>query len=315
LSSTDRPRSRREPGREQITGDTAGHRSGSGTPLLLLHGFSATWRAWKPLLPLLEPHHDVIAPTLLGHSGADPVADGIAPSVEALADGVVAELDRLGLDQVHVVGNSLGGWIALELARRGRASSVVALSPGGAWRSAARIAVPLASLRLVLYAATRHAARLERMIESPRWRRVLLSGVVARPEQVAAEDVLADLRSVRAAPALLPLLRSLTATPLRPLPDPGCPIRIVWGRQDRLIPLEHFGRPLLQRVPSAELVELDGAGHVPMWDRPDAVAELILTVTGPVDATAPSAAGQGGDGQGGDGQGGDGPSARSGSPS
>jgi pimeloyl-ACP methyl ester carboxylesterase len=59
------------------------------------------------------------------------LADGVEPSLEALVDGVEAELDRLGLDKVHIAGNSLGGWISLELARRGRARSVVVFSPAG----------------------------------------------------------------------------------------------------------------------------------------------------------------------------------------
>jgi pimeloyl-ACP methyl ester carboxylesterase len=266
-----------------ISTDTAGYRGGSGTPLLLLHGFSATWRAWKPILPLLEPHHDVIAPTMLGHSGADPLADGVAPSVDALVDGVIDELDRLGIDQVHVVGNSLGGWIALEVARRGRAKSVVALAPGGAWRSNARMAVAVGSLRVMLYGANHHGDRLEALVSRQRIRHAILAPVVARPELVAVEDFIADLRSIRSAPVLLQLLRSVTQHPLRPLPDPGCPVRIVWGDQDRLIPFEHFGAPMLERVPDAELVLMNRVGHVPMWDEPEKVTELILQVTGKVD--------------------------------
>nr|WP_203457333.1 alpha/beta fold hydrolase [Mycolicibacterium sp. CBMA 361] len=109
------------------------HRGGSGTPLLLLHGIGAIWRAWSPVLEFLEPHHDVIAPTLRGHGGGLSLDRGIEPSLSALADGVEQDLDRLGLHQVHVVGNSLGGWLAIELARRGRAQSLVLLSPAGAW--------------------------------------------------------------------------------------------------------------------------------------------------------------------------------------
>jgi len=273
-----------------ISTDTAGYRGGSGTPLLLLHGFSATWRAWKPILPLLEPHHDVIAPTMLGHSGADPIADGVAPSVEALVDGVIAELDRLGLDQVHVVGNSLGGWIALEVARRGRAKSVVALAPGGAWRSNARIAVAVASLRMMIYGANHHGDWLELLVSRERIRHAMLAPVVARPELVAVEDFIADLRSIRSAPVLLQLLRSVTQHPLRPLPDPGCTVRIVWGDRDRLIPFKLFGVPMLERVPDAELVLRNRVGHVPMWDEPEKVTELILEVTAKADLTRPGGA-------------------------
>ncbi|HEY0574020.1 MAG TPA: alpha/beta fold hydrolase [Pseudonocardia sp.] len=268
---------------ERISEDTAGHRGGSGTPILLLHGISVTWRTWKPILPLLEPHHDVIAPTLLGHSGAAPLADGMAPSLEALVDGVLAELDTLGLDRVHVVGNSLGGWIALELARRGRARSVVAFSPAGAWHSTARMAVLGTGMRVGMDLMDGLGDQLERLARSPRGRRLLLSNLVAHPERYDPDELVADIRAIRHAPVVRPLLRVIADRPLQPLPDPGCPVRVVWGRKDRVIPFRHYGEPLLERLPTAELITLDDVGHVPMSDDPDTVARLILEVTDAVD--------------------------------
>src|SRR5271156_4890190 len=126
---------------------TPSHRGGSGTPLLLLHGIGAIWRVWSPVLPHLEPHHDVIAPTLPGHGGGRPLDPQIAPSIQALTDGIEDELDRLGLQQVHKAGNSLGrrqvpppgtpwgGRFEIGLARRGGARSLVFFTPPGAWRS------------------------------------------------------------------------------------------------------------------------------------------------------------------------------------
>src|SRR5882757_9601443 len=64
------------------------HRAGRGTPLLLVHGVSAIWRAWSPVLPFLEPHHDVIVPTLAGHGGGPPLDTQVVPSVHALADAL-----------------------------------------------------------------------------------------------------------------------------------------------------------------------------------------------------------------------------------
>src|SRR6201986_5220105 len=118
---------------------TPSHRAGTGTPLLLLHGIGAIWHAWSPVLPYLEPHHDVIVPTLHGHAGGPLLDAQVAPSVEVLVDGIEKQLDDLGLRQVHIAGNSLGGWIGIELARRNRAKSLVLLSPAGSWRSARRI--------------------------------------------------------------------------------------------------------------------------------------------------------------------------------
>ena len=104
-----------------------GHRIGSGDPLLLIHGLSATCGVWEPVLPELERSFELLVPTLLGRYQSEPFARGVAPGVEALTDALERELDAAGWDTAHVAGNLLGGWLALELAKRGRARSVVAL--------------------------------------------------------------------------------------------------------------------------------------------------------------------------------------------
>lgn len=268
---------------EHISPDTEGHRGGSGTPLLLLHGISVTWRTWKPVLPLLEQHHDVIAPTLLGHSGAAPLPDGVQPSLEAIVDGVEAELDKLGLDKVHIAGNSMGGWVSLELARRGRARSVVVFSPAGAFGSNLRIATLVNSMSLGFRLMESQGHRIEKLAWSPRGRRLLASQQFEHPERADPLELVADIRAIKNAPVVRPLLKVLSHKPMEPLPDPGCPIRVVWARKDRVIPYKHYGRPLLERLPSAELIMLDGVGHVPMTDEPETVARLITEVTSSVD--------------------------------
>src|SRR6202451_786462 len=132
------------------------HRAGTGTPLLLLHGIGAVWRAWSPVLPYLEPHHEVIVPTLHGHAGGPSLDSGVAPSVQALVDGIEEELDRLGLPKVHIAGNSLGGWIGIELARPGRAQALVLLSQGGSWRATRRLRVTAHGVRFSLGALSRY---------------------------------------------------------------------------------------------------------------------------------------------------------------
>ena len=107
---------------------TAAYRGGAGTPLLCLHGFTDTWRTWELVLPALERRHDVLAPTLPGHAGGPPLAD--EPGVRELLDAIERALDEAGFATAHVVGNSLGGYLALQLAARGRAESVVAPRPG-----------------------------------------------------------------------------------------------------------------------------------------------------------------------------------------
>jgi pimeloyl-ACP methyl ester carboxylesterase len=110
---------------------TPSHRAGAGPPLLCLHGFLDTWRTWELVLPVLERHHEVLAPTLPGHAGGVPI--GRRLTIEVLADGVECAMEEAGFDTAHLAGNSLGGYLALELAARGRAESVVAFAPAGGW--------------------------------------------------------------------------------------------------------------------------------------------------------------------------------------
>src|SRR5215217_6646424 len=108
------------------------YRAGHGEPLVLIHGFTATWRCWLPVLGLLAPRFEVIAPTLPGHDGG-PVPPRPAHSLAEATDHLETLLDDLGVETAHFAGNSMGGALSLELAKRGRARSVVAISPGGGW--------------------------------------------------------------------------------------------------------------------------------------------------------------------------------------
>ena len=114
----------------------ARYRAGEGEPLVLVHGFTATWRCWMPVVGELVPRFDVIAPTLHGHDGGpQPDRSDHAHSLTHAADHLERLLDDLGVDDAHFAGNSMGGALSLELAKRGRARSVVAISPGGGWNA------------------------------------------------------------------------------------------------------------------------------------------------------------------------------------
>jgi pimeloyl-ACP methyl ester carboxylesterase len=175
------------------------------------------------------------------------------------------------------VGNSLGGWIALELARRGRARSVVVFGAAGAWSSERRLGALVATMRLA-FLTSRRLARWADPIATRRALRSLFLGTqVAYPERVPPEELAASIRACLDAPAVLPLLRGIRGQRFEPLAaEPGRPIRVVWADRDRVLPFEHYGRPLLERLPGAELVRAPGIGHVPTWDAPWWVAEQIL---------------------------------------
>ncbi len=265
---------------------TALHRGGDGEPLLLLHGIGGVWHAWSPLLPYLEPHHDVIVPTLHGHAGGPQLDDGVEPSVQALADAIETELDRMGLARVHIAGNSLGGWLGIELARRGRARSLVLLSPAGAWHSPHRIKFASIGVKFGFSSLARFSHKAEQLAERPLMRWAMLARQVAHPHKVPKEMLVTYIHATGHSPIVEPLLKVLHLRPVDPLPaERDYPVRLVWGEHDRVLPFKHFGSPMLERLPGAELIRLEGVGHVPMFDNPARVAELILQVTDRATAT------------------------------
>src|SRR4051812_49201320 len=104
-------------------------RRGAGPPLLLIHGLGASRAAWAPVVPELARRFDVITPDLPGFGSSAPLPPGDEPHPARLAAAVAELLDDLHLERPHVVGNSVGGWVALELARLRPTSSVTLLSP------------------------------------------------------------------------------------------------------------------------------------------------------------------------------------------
>jgi pimeloyl-ACP methyl ester carboxylesterase len=152
-------------------------------PLVLLHGFAGTWRVWKPVIPALERHHDVLALRLPGHFESPPFRPKGPPSIESLTDAVEDELDSAGLESPHLAGNSLGAWIAFELARCGTARSVLAISPAGGWRRGSWAERRIIAYRRLSHPAVRCVSDRPRLLRSRRVRRVLLSWAVRDPER------------------------------------------------------------------------------------------------------------------------------------
>jgi pimeloyl-ACP methyl ester carboxylesterase len=235
---------------------------------------------------LLDAHHELLAPTLLGHYGAATPGGPEPVTVQGLLDAIEADLDRSGLDKVHVVGNSLGGRLALELARRGRARSVVALSPAAAAERRSDVWSAQIAARLFM----RLAPRIDpsgALVRRPRGRKLLFGRMVHRPELLTAVEVVEGLRGFVGATAAKEILDDLLRQPdIEPLQDTGCPILIAWAERDQVIPFERYGRPLLKLVPEARHVILPTVGHVPMSDDPELVARTILETTLAVDGAA-----------------------------
>ncbi|GAA4940750.1 pimeloyl-ACP methyl ester carboxylesterase [Actinomycetospora succinea] len=247
-------------------------------PLVLLHGASMSARAWEPVRAALEAHHEVLVPTMAGHRGGAAWPDGTPVGVAGIVDDVETLMDAAGMPTAHLVGNSLGGWVALELARRGRARSVVALSPAGGWGNGWDLRRLVWSFRLG--SALAGSTTLRTAARRPWMRRLLLARVLERGDRVPTEDVGELFDDLAGCVILRELLDGAAEHGgVAPFDDLPCPVRVAWSGRDRLIPWRRHGVALRERLPGAEFVRLPRVGHVPMWDDPDLVVDAVLGVT------------------------------------
>lgn len=259
---------------------TASHRGGAGPPLVCLHGFTDTWRTWQFVLPELERHHDVLAPTLLGHAGGPPI--GTEVSDELIADAVERAMDEAGFETAHFTGNSLGGHLALQLAARGRAKSVVALAPAGGWArdddSTAGTLAYFARMKEQLEAALPH---VDAIVATPEGRRRATQYITTHYEHIPAELISHQMVGAATCEAVHPMIAfatragwSLDAESI------ACPVRVVWGTADRLLPWPSAATRFREEwLPHADWVEMDGIGHCPQLDVPLETAQLITGFT------------------------------------
>jgi pimeloyl-ACP methyl ester carboxylesterase len=255
---------------------TAQHRGGSGPPLVLIHGFTDTWRTWELVLPYLERHHDVLAPALAGHAGGPPLGELDA---DTLPGAVERAMDEAGFETAHLAGNSLGGYVALQLAARGRARTVTALAPGGGWAPGDDSYLEVLDLQDELHDQVKAIApRAEALLATPEGRRRATRLTAVNYEHIPAELLAHQTRGIAACEdtrAMTAFARSagyhLDAERIT------CPLRVVWGTEDALLPWPGAAaRYRDEWLPHADWVVLDGVGHCPQLDVPLETAELIL---------------------------------------
>lgn len=258
----------------------AEHRGGTGSPLVCLHGLVDTWRTWELVLPELERHHAVLAPTLAGHAGGPKLGGPVTAAT--LADAVERAMDAAGFQTAHLAGNSLGGFVALQLAERGRARSVVAFAPGGGWRvtdnQQGETNDYFLRLRETVAAAVPH---VDAIVASPGGRRAATDYVTVNFEHIPRELIAHQIRGVAGCDGLPAFLEhaarsgwELDAAAIT------CPVRIVWGTADRILPWPSAAVRFREEwTPQAEWVELENVGHCPQLDVPLQTAQLILGFT------------------------------------
>jgi pimeloyl-ACP methyl ester carboxylesterase len=255
------------------------YRAGSGEPVVLLHGFTGAWHHWRPVLGELVARYEVIAPTLAGHDGGPPWPADEPITFATATDSCERLLDDLGVGSAHLVGNSMGGGVALELAKRGRARSVVALAPGGGWRDGDGEAKRLARLfarQLRMMRAT--SRRLPLLMRRPGSRRLALRDVMRHGELMAPADAVDFAFSALRCSVSEQVIEALTADrslALHDLDRIQCPVVLASPQFDRILPAEKHAPRYRREIPGVQARTLPGCGHVPMWDATRLVVKII----------------------------------------
>ncbi len=248
-------------------GGTAG---GTREPLLLIHGLGASASVWDPVVPLLADEREVIALDLPGFGAAPSLPAGVEPTAAAMAAALRDQLAARGIDRAHVAGNSLGGWVGLELGRIGAARSVTCLSPAGLWR--APIGPRKGTARI-------WARRLRPLVVAglllPPVRRRALSTFSADPDRIpagAGRELVLGWIDADGYEGANKAMREHVFEPAGYPPPAEVPVTIAWAEHDRLV-----GPPRPECRPAgAKFLVLPGVGHTPMWDDPALVAQTIL---------------------------------------
>ncbi len=239
-----------------------------GEQLLLLHGLGASTRVWDPVIGLLEPEREVFVLDMPGFGKAPPLPEGIEPTAANLAAAIHDRCEELGVDRPHVAGNSLGGWVALEMGRAGWATSVTALSPAGLWRK------PLGERRVD---TQRWAGRLRPLValalRTRRGRESMLATFAAKPERIPSDTGRELVLGWIDANGYDGANRAMRTYVFEPGGYPeDVPVTLAWGELDRLV-----APPRPERRPAgARYVALPGVGHTPMWDDPELIARTLL---------------------------------------
>ncbi len=256
------------------------HRTGSGQPLVLIHGIGSRWQVWKPVLDRLQAERDVVAIDMPGFGASPMPPPGTPPGAQSLTRLIADFLESLkGLDRPHVAGNSLGGRVSLELAKLGKVRSATAVSPSGFHNR------PEGIFKYISLWSSVRGARLlsphaEKLLASAAGRKAAMRQMVVHPERIPPTDAVENVRALAAAPWFDETMPAIVSLPAFTGGEQiEVPVTIAWGEKDRLLLPRQAKRAALA-IPRANMVTLLGCGHVPMSDDPDLVATVLLEGSG-----------------------------------
>jgi pimeloyl-ACP methyl ester carboxylesterase len=252
---------------------------GSGPALVFVHGLSGCWPNWLEQMAVFAREHRVIALDLPGFGHSPGEAGEV--SMHGYAQLLDALLNQLGHERATIVGNSMGGLIAAELAASfpSRAERVVLVSPAGlsTYRNRVTTSAMPAIRRLeqvLALGAAWTASHAERLATRPRMRELVLKGVVAHPSRLPGPLAAEQLRGAGTDGFLSALDAILDFDLSARLPLIACPTLIVWGTKDRLITVRDAAR-FAEAIPGARKVIYEDTGHMAMLEQPAAFNALL----------------------------------------
>ena len=243
---------------------------GSGPVLLLVHGLGAAWQCWVENIPEFARDHRVIAMDLPGFGWSEMPEGDI--SIEYYGQWLGRFADALGVQSASVVGNSMGGFIAAEVAiRRPELVERLSLVSAAIFWQEYRRAQPLVMFARATdaYIGRAIAGSSELVALRPRLRApALVSAGIRYPHRLPPLLAAELVRSARRTPGFLPALEALAKFPLREeLPKISCPTLVVWGAHDHLVGVRDAAK-MEESIPDARRVVFGRTGHVPMVERP-----------------------------------------------
>ena len=252
---------------------------GSGDPMVLLHPFMMSQNVWKQVAPLIAEtgRYEVFAPTMPGHNGG--VKGRFFLDTAEMADDVGRRMDALGWETAHIVGNSLGGWVAFELERRGRARTLTGIAPAGGWSHFTPAKFEIVGKFLAGLPVWLTAKLLgQRALRLPFARQLASVPVSAKADGLSDTDLIDIIDDVSHCPAYYHLLvKALLLPGLRELANGSAPTHLVICEKDRVLPHPRFTRHFTTQLPKdTQITHLDGVGHIPMFEAPRRIADLIV---------------------------------------
>ena len=249
--------------------------AGDGPPVVFVHGLSGNWQNWLENLPRFAQERRTVALDLPGFGESEPPAEKI--SISGYGRAVDELCERLDLGEVAVIGNSMGGFIAAEMAIQfpERVERLGLVSAVGITSVVANRTPVMMWGRIAMMAGSRSAAERRMAILRPRLRHLAFSTLVRHPSRIPT-DLLFEISQGAGRSAFKPALESFLDYDVRDrMPDIRCPTLVVWGEKDMLVPVAD-AHEYERLIPGARAVVFDDTGHIPMAERPNTFNDCVL---------------------------------------